>query len=82
MALMKTITYNGQTIENAYIRIDFIAGSKYNGWESTVGVYSSKNLSQPIFSEKVRAYQTINSVTEMYEYLKSSHPTFIDASNI
>ena len=82
MALQKTIYHDDKLIENAYIRIDFISGSKYNGWESTVGIYSPANLTHPLFVVKVRANHVINSVTEMYQYLRTSHPEFVNAANI
>lgn len=79
MALRKTLEYNGQLIQDAYIRIDHISGSKQTGWEATIGVYSAINRARPTYIAKVHANQVINSVAEMYDYLKTNHSDFVNS---
>lgn len=42
MALTQSITFNGLTATNAYIRIDRVFGGKREGWNSVVSVYASQ----------------------------------------
>lgn len=41
MALTQSITFNGLTATNAYIRVDRVFGGKREGWNSVVSVYAS-----------------------------------------
>ena len=42
MALTQSITFNGLSVPNAYIRIDRIFCGKREGWNSVVSVYASQ----------------------------------------
>jgi hypothetical protein len=42
VALTQSITFNGLSVPNAYIRIDRIFGGKREGWNSVVSVYASQ----------------------------------------
>lgn len=42
MALTQSITFNGLTAPNAYIRIDRVFGGKREGWNSVVSIYASQ----------------------------------------
>lgn len=42
MALTQSITFNGLSVPNAYIRIDRVFGGKRERWNSVVSVYASQ----------------------------------------
>jgi hypothetical protein len=45
MALTQSITFNGLSVPNAYIRVDRIFGGKRDGWNSVVSIYASAEAS-------------------------------------
>jgi len=83
MALQKTMSYKGASIQDAYIKVSRFNGNKIHLYFE-IDVKSSADASEPVYSMGYTADYNANgsnALTQAYEYLKTL-PEFSGATDV